>query len=101
MKITIKTDDTLTTIAVEGRVDTFTAPEFDSQTAGVPAPGFSGDIVIDCAGMEYISSAGLRSFITLLKRATAEGCGLTVTNLNDAIRTVFDMTGFTQIFKIE
>ena len=83
MKLNIDQKENLTVIAVEGRVDTF-----------------SGDLVIDCAGMEYISSAGLRSFITLLKRATAEGCGLTVTNLNDAIRTVFDMTGFTQIFKI-
>lgn len=101
MKLNIKNEDNLTTIAVEGRVDTFTAPEFDSLTADIPAQGFTGDILIDCADMEYISSAGLRSFITLLKRANAAGCRLTVENLNDAIRTVFDMTGFTRIFKIK
>lgn len=100
MNLNIDQKENLTVIAVEGRVDTFTSPDFDARTAGIPAEGFRGDIVIDCAKMEYISSAGLRSFITLLKRANAAGCTMAVENLNDAIRTVFDMTGFTQIFKI-
>lgn len=101
MKLTISKQDNLTVIAVEGRVDTFTAPEFDAQTAAIPAEGDTSDIMIDCSGMEYISSAGLRSFITMLKKANAAGCKLTVCNLNDAIRTVFDMTGFTNIFKLK
>ncbi len=91
----------LTTVAVSGRVDTVTAPEFEKQTACVTAEGETGDITIDCKDMDYISSAGLRSFISMLKRAKAQGRELRVVNLSGPIRQIFDMTGFTSLFKID
>lgn len=101
MKITIERSGTLTTLSVSGRLDSVTAPEFDHETATVCQPGSSGDIIIDCSALEYISSAGLRSFITILKRAKASDRNLEIHNLSDSLRSIFDMTGFTSIFKIK
>lgn len=97
MNTEIKEIDGKTVITVDGRLDTVTAPEFDKTMEG---HGIANDIVIDCADMEYISSAGLRSFITLLKRAKASGLTLEIINLRPSIRPIFDMTGFSSIFNI-
>lgn len=97
MNTEIKEIDGKTVITVDGRLDTVTAPEFDKTMEG---HGIANDIVIDCADMEYISSAGLRSFITLLKRAKASGHILEIINLRPSIRPIFDMTGFSSIFNI-
>lgn len=97
MNTEIKEIDGKTVITVAGRLDTVTAPEFDKTVEG---QGIANDIVIDCADMEYISSAGLRSFITLLKRAKASGHILEIINLRQSIRPIFDMTGFSSIFNI-
>lgn len=80
--------------------DSVTAPQFDQQVASVCSPDSHGDIIIDCTDMEYISSAGLRSFITLLKGAKAAGRSLELHNLSASIRSIFDMTGFSSIFNI-
>ncbi len=98
MKTRIETDGNSAVIHVSGRLDSVTAPLFDTQISA--AVDSDRDLAIDCSELEYISSAGLRSFITVLKRTKAEGRTLTVSSLSPAIRTIFDMTGFTGIFKI-
>lgn len=95
MTTEIKEKDNATVISVKGRLDTVTAPEFDKAVENV-----AGDIILDCAEMEYISSAGLRSFITLLKRAKATGHSLEIVGLQPSIRPVFDMTGFSTLFNL-
>lgn len=87
-----------TIVLISGRVDTITAPEFEKATTGIASDGQNGPIILDCKEMEYISSAGLRCFITLMKSAKAAGRDLKVINLSDPIRQIFDMTGFTQLF---
>lgn len=95
MTTEIKEKDNATVISVKGRLDTVTAPEFDKAVENV-----AGDIILDCAEMEYISSAGLRSFITLLKRAKATCHSLEIEGLQPSIRPVFDMTGFSALFNL-
>lgn len=61
-----------------------------------------GDIVVvDCAGMSYICSSGLRIFLSLNKNITAKGGKLIIRNLEPLVKGVFDMSGFSQIFNIE
>ena len=61
-----------------------------------------GDIVVvDCAGMSYICSSGLRVFLALNKNITAKGGKLIIRNLEPLVKGVFDMSGFSQIFNIE
>lgn len=62
----------------------------------------TGDIVVvDCKGMSYICSSGLRVFLTLNKNLTAKHTKLIIKNLEPLVKDVFDMSGFSQIFNIE
>ena len=59
------------------------------------------DIIIDCAGLEYIASSGLRILISILKGAKAGGSKVIMRNMNDDIKTVFKLTGFINLFEFE
>ncbi len=90
-------DNTLT-IAVEGRLDTTTAPKLEEELKKdvdkVQA------LVIDFSELEYISSAGLRVLLMAQKTMAAKD-GLKVTGVNPLIHEIFDVTGFTDILDIE
>ena len=58
-------------------------------------------IILDCKEMNYISSSGLRVFLTLRKAAAMKGGKVIIRNINDNIRNVFMMTGFLNLFDIE
>lgn len=58
-------------------------------------------IVIDCKDLNYISSSGLRLFLSLLKSCKPNNNTLTLENLNDNIKKVFTMTGFSSLFNIK
>lgn len=61
-----------------------------------------GDIVVvDCTGMSYICSSGLRAFLSLNKSITSKGGKLIIRHLEPLVKDVFDMSGFSQIFNIE
>ena len=57
-------------------------------------------IVLDCSELEYISSSGLRLFLSLRKESAAKGGKLQVSSINNDIRQVFMMTGFISLFEI-
>lgn len=58
-------------------------------------------VVVDCTGMSYICSSGLRIFPSLNKNITTKGGKLIIKNLTPLVKGVFDMSGFSQIFNIE
>jgi anti-sigma B factor antagonist len=59
------------------------------------------DIVLDCTKLDYISSSGLRLFLSLLKAAKPKGSHVFITGMNDNLRQVFAMTGFTNLFEFK
>ena len=59
------------------------------------------EITLDCTNLEYISSSGLRLFLSLRKEAAAKGGKVIITNINDEIKKVFMMTGFYNLFEIK
>ncbi len=59
------------------------------------------EIILECAELEYISSSGLRIFLSIRKEAAPHGCKVIVRNINDEIRQVFMMTGFVSLFDIQ
>ena len=92
-------EGTALTLALEGRLDTNTAPELE-----LVLNDSLDDITaleIDFAKLEYISSAGLRVLLTAHKTMTAKGGTLKVTNSNDVVREIFDVSGFVDILTIE
>ena len=59
------------------------------------------DVLIDCKGLEYIASSGLRILLSILKAAKAAGSKVTMRDVNDDIMNVFKLTGFNTIFEFE
>ena len=81
-----------------GRLDTTTAPNLESTIDGC-ITGIK-ELVIDCSALEYVSSAGLRVILKAQKLMNAQG-SMKVTNVNEAIMEVFEITGFADILTIE
>ena len=83
-----------------GRLDTASVPE--TEKALSPLTNYEGkDIILDCTDLEYISSGGLRIFLTLLKNAKEKGGEVYIRGISNDVRTVFTMTGFINIFKFK
>ncbi len=59
------------------------------------------DVIIDCKGLEYIASSGLRILLSILKGAKATGSRVVLRDVNDDIKNVFKLTGFISIFEFE
>jgi len=84
----------------EGRLDT----PASVQTAEDVKPlleASNKEIILDCTRLEYISSSGLRIFLSVRKEAAAHGSKVIVRNINGDIRQVFMMTGFISLFEIQ
>lgn len=98
MTITKTLNGNALTIALEGRLDTTTAPELEKE---LKANLDSIDsLTLDFSKLDYISSAGLRVVMVAYKTMSKKG-GMKVTNLNEIVREVFDVTGFSDILNIE
>ena len=95
-----KQDNNTTLVRLEGRLDTPTAQEVNQRLLPVQEDA-SGTIILDCEELTYISSSGLRVFLTLRKAAAMKGGKVIIRNINDNIRNVFMMTGFLNLFDIE
>jgi anti-anti-sigma factor len=98
MTTTIQEQDGNIVAVLEGILDTAAAPE--TEKAMAPLNDVEGkNIIIDCTNLEYISSAGLRIFLAILQNAQGKGVHVYVKNINDNVRTIFTITGFSNIFE--
>ena len=98
MNITTKKENTTLTVALEGRLDTTTAPELDVFAEKELAD--TQELVLDFADLEYISSAGLRVLLKLQKVMNKKG-NMKLIHVGDIVKEVFEITGFTDILTIE
>ena len=98
MKTTIQEQDGNVIAILEGSLDTVAAPETEkAMSALYDVEG--KNIVIDCTALEYISSAGLRIFLGILQDAQEKGGHVYIKNINDNVRAIFTITGFSNIFE--
>ena len=98
MTIEIKRNADETVIELTGRLDTTTAPALD-KTINEDIDG-TKTLILDFAGVEYISSAGLRVLLSAQKTMQKIG-SMKVINVCEAVMEVFEMTGFADILVIE
>ena len=91
-------EGTKLTVALEGRIDTLTAPQLETELA--PLLGGVEALVLDLTQVAYISSAGLRVLLSTHKKMLAAGGSLTISNAVPAVREVFDITGFSDILTL-
>ncbi len=85
-------------IKIEGRLDTTTAPDLDKALEGELAD--LDKLVFDFDGLEYLSSAGLRSLLAAQKQMTGHG-SMVIKNVKEMINEIFEVTGFSDILTIE
>ena len=98
MKIEKMSEDGKVILNVSGRLDTLTAPELEKELDIVLTD--AKELVFDMEELEYISSAGLRVLLKAQKTMNAQG-SMKVSNVNESIMEVFEITGFLDIFTIE
>ncbi len=98
MTIEQKKNGTVLELALEGRLDTVTAPQLEAELKAA----LSGvtDLIFDLEKLEYISSAGLRVLLSAQKVMNKQG-SMKVTHANDMILEIFEVTGFSDILTIE
>ena len=96
MKINFNNNNGILNVALDGRLDTTTAPELESFFA----ENYKGteSIVIDCEKLLYVSSAGLRVLLATQKKTKG---AMKLTNVCELVMEVFEMTGFADILVIE
>lgn len=98
MTINKTTEGTKLNIALEGRLDTMTAPELEKElkasTSGITELDF------DLSALDYISSAGLRVLLSAQKTMNKQG-SMVVRGANEEIMEIFEVTGFVDILNIE
>lgn len=97
MTINKKLEGSKLTIALEGRLDTTTAPQLDSELNS----SLSGikELHLDLTDLAYLSSAGLRAILSAQKKMNRQG-KMEVHNVCETVMEVFELTGFVDILTI-
>ena len=99
MEVKFNKQDSSLTVTISGNIDTVTAPELDSKLQENISD--VKDLVLDFAAVDYISSAGLRVILMTNQQMEDVDGNMTVKNVNDDVRDVFEMTGFDSLLNLE
>ena len=100
MNTTIEEIDGKYVATLEGEMDT--AAAIEAEQVLKPIYNSNGkDIIIDCTGLEYTASSGLRILLSILKGAKANGSRVVMRGVNEDIKNVFKLTGFISIFEFD
>lgn len=98
MKTTIEEKDGAMVAVFEGRLDTAASVQTAKDLEPLNDCSLK-EIILDCTLLEYISSSGLRLFLSVLKNAKPKGIKVSIRGLNSELKTVFAMTGFINLFE--
>jgi anti-anti-sigma factor len=99
MKIETEEVGLTTVLGIEGNLDTATAVEADTHIDGVLASGATR-ILLDFTQLDFISSAGLRTLLLAGKKLKKQGGELCLCSLNETVKDVFDISGFSALFMV-
>ncbi len=98
MTVNTRRDGSVLILYPEGRLDAAAAPLLEQKA--LSELGDATKLVLDLSGVDYMSSAGLRTLRGLQTTMSGKG-GMKLVNIQDAVRTVFQLTGFDQILQLE
>jgi anti-anti-sigma factor len=99
MELSRRKEGDISVIIVEGRLDAVTSPEFEREIKAFLNQG-EYVLIIDFKDVDYISSAGLRSILAATKQFKEKNGKLCLISLKDAVKEVFDISGFSSIIPI-
>ena len=86
-------------ITVEGRMDAVSAPEFEKFLNGLIDEG-ALKVIVDFEGLDYISSAGLRSVLITAKKIQSKSGEILIVSLHHTVKEIFEISGFSTIIPI-
>ena len=98
MDILMKQFDQTTVVSIAGSVDALTAPEVTNYLSKQVADGLQ-HLVLDLSGVDFMSSAGLRAILSILKESRQQGGDLRVAAAQPGVDRILKMSGFTTILK--
>ena len=99
MNITEQKQEDVVVISLQGRLDGNTSASLESAFAKLVEQG-NGKFVFNLQGLDYVSSAGLRSLLSAAKMVKVIQGKLALARMNEHVKEVFDMSGFSSIFKL-
>jgi len=99
MDISTRTQNDVTLVALAGSLDSNTSPQAQQALDGILSGG-AKKLVVDFTGLDYISSAGLRVLLGAAKRLKGAGSALRLFGLNETVREVFQISGFSTILAV-
>lgn len=100
MNIQLETLGQTTFVMPQGRLDFGSAPGFQQRLEQLFAGTAPAAVIIDCAGLDYVSSAGLRVFLLAARASQRAGIAFAVCSLKPSVREVFDLSGFGRIISV-
>jgi anti-sigma B factor antagonist len=102
VKVRVETLERTTLLIPEGRLDFSSAAGFQQQVeqALAGAGAAPGALLIDCAALEYVSSAGLRVFLLAARASQKAGIAFALSALQPAVREVFELSGFSRMMPV-
>lgn len=99
MNVNISSRDDVTLVEVNGRVDSMTANDLGSALSGTIEGGHT-QIVLDLAGVDYMSSAGLREIVSALKKVKKMSGDVRIAQPSERVLEVLEMAGLDTIIQI-
>jgi anti-anti-sigma factor len=99
MEITVTDAGEVKVVRIEGKLDTQTSPDAQAQLTQLIDQGTT-KLVVNFEKLDYISSAGLRILLAAAKQLKGNSGKLRICGLNEVVREVFDISGFTTILTV-
>ena len=99
MQINEEKQGDVTIVKIDDHLDTAAAPLFETRLLGLIDAG-ARKVLVDCAALEYVNSAGLKVFLLAAKKLEPLGGQLILCTLAPSVLMIFEMIGFTRIMKI-
>ncbi len=99
MEISVKTVNDVKVLAFEGRLDNQTSPDAEKQLLQLIEAGET-KILVNLEKLAYTSTAGLQVLLVAAKRLKTADGDLRICSLNEAVKEVFEISGFSTIFTI-
>lgn len=99
MNISESKQGNVTILQAQGKLDSMSSPELDKRLTGLVESGIR-QIAVDLTGIDYVSSAGLRVFLSAAKRLKQAQGKLALANPSAQVQQIFDIAGFANILPI-
>lgn len=99
MEITVSNQNDVTVLALQGRLDGLASPQLEQRLDALLAAG-TRKVVLDCAALTYVSSAGLRVFLGGAKKLKSAGGRAAFAALTPAVHEVFELSGFLEVLAV-